>query len=216
LIPESRQDLTYRLTPKGREAILAVLRSGYGCMEGLRPLERDDLEDIASSLYKMVHACLDATEPPGKWSLTHSRKIDPGEEAHVILRIDQYLSDLAAYRDDCHLAAWRVYPVDGHAWELLTVLWREGTFNLEAHADLFTRRGFEPEETLAALGDLKELAWVRADEGVYKLTTEGKAVRQSAEEATDDYFYKPWSFLSEKDIQALQAGLCRLKDALSM
>jgi hypothetical protein len=128
------------------------------------------------------------------------------------VQIDQYLSDLAAYRDDSHLAAWRIHDIEGHAWELLTVLWREGAHNID---DLFQRlpqRGYLSEETHAALAGLVDRNWVRYEEGNYKLTDLGEEVRNDAEADTDRFFYRPWSCLSVQEITALEQLIMRFKD----
>ena len=32
--------------------------------------------------------------------------------------------ELAAYRDDSHIAAWLAHNIEGNRWELLTTIWR--------------------------------------------------------------------------------------------
>ncbi len=216
LIVESENDLDYRLSPLGRGAIMAIIQAGYECMTALHPLDHVELESLADILNKLVHACIEAPEPPGKWSIRHSRRIDPGDVAPVMVRIDQYLSDLAAYRDDCHLAAWQIYGVEGHAWEALTVLWRNGMFTLDGLCEQLAHRGFTSEEYQVALADLIRRGWVNLDDGEYCLTELGVKVREAAEADTDDYFYRPWSCLGNQALNNLQTQLTRLKTVLEM
>jgi len=42
-----------------------------------------------------------------------------------MIRIDQLLTDLDAYRGDCHTCAWQPLGVSGLAWEMLTLI-RQG------------------------------------------------------------------------------------------
>ena len=49
-----------------------------------------------------------------------------------MVRIDQFFSELRAYRDDSHLAAWRGYENNGHAWDILTLLWVEDKLPVKA------------------------------------------------------------------------------------
>jgi hypothetical protein len=216
LIAEPGNDLAYRLSPAGRQAVLAVIQAGYDCMQTLQPLDAGELEALVKTLYNLVNACLDACEPPGKWSISHSRRIDPGDDAPDMVRIDQYLSDLAAYRDDSHLAAWQGLDVDGHAWELLTVLWREGAFTLDQLCEQLAHRGFTREEYQDALANLIRRGWINFDAGDYCLTELGINVRQSAEADTDDYFYRPWSRLTDQAIRDLKKQLTHLKTVLEM
>jgi len=216
LIVDPRNDLAYRLSPAGRQVVLAVIQAGYDCMQTLQPLDAGELETLAKTLYKLVYACLDASEPPGQWSISHSRRIDPGEDAPDMVRIDQYLSDLAAYRDDSHLAAWQIHEIEGHAWEALTVLWRKEPFTLDALCEQLAHRGFTTEEYQTALADLIKRGWVNHDDGDYCLTELGAEVREGTEADTDGYFYRPWLLFSDQAIRNLQKQLSRLQTALDM
>lgn len=214
LISESGKIQAYRLSPLGREAILAVIQAGYDCMQTLQPLHPAELESLATALLRLVSACLEAPEPPEKWSIIHSRKIDPGKNAAGMIRIDQYLSDLAAYRDDSHLAAWQGLDIEGHACELLTVLWRDGANQFEDLATRLANRGFTSGETQAALSDLVDRRWVKIEEEFYSLTDLGKGVRNDAEDETDFFFYQPWSCLSEQELREQSGLITSLKDEL--
>jgi hypothetical protein len=216
IIAEPVNDLGYRLSPAGRQAILAIIQAGYDVMQTLQPLDTGELEALANMLYQLVYACLEAPEPPGKWSISHSRRIDPGDDAPDLVRIDQYLSDLAAYRDDSHLAAWQIHEIKGHAWEAITVLWRKGPFSLDALCEQLAHRGFTTEEYQVALADLIRRGWVTSDAKQYSLTELGEKVREATEADTDGYFYRPWSCLSEQEIDFLQKQLTRLKTTPEM
>lgn len=216
LIAETGIDQAYRLSPAGRQAVLTLIQAGYDVMQTLLPLDTGELEALANMLYQLVNACLDASEPPRKWSISHSRKIDPGENAAAMVRIDQYLSDLAAYRDDSHLAALQIHDIEGHAWEAFTVLWRKGPFSLDTLLEQLAHRGFTEDEYHAALADLIKRGWVNFNDGDYCLTELGVKVREAAEADTDGYFYRPWSRLSDQALRDLQKQLTRLKTALEI
>lgn len=214
LAPVTGQEEDYRLTAQGKEAGQSVIQAAYAEMRRLRPLPVADLERLTDLLLRLVDSCLAAPEPPGKWCLSTSRRTDPGEGAPLMVRIDQYLTDLAGYRDDAHLAAWQPYPISGHAWEALTLLWREGPQTLEALYQKLGRRGHTVEEYRQALQELKQRGWITEEEAVYQVTASGSEIRQSAEQATDDYFYAPWSCLNSQEIEELAGLLQRLRDAL--
>lgn len=96
----------YRLTDSGRMTIEWIIRAADSVMAGLHPMDLVALERLSSLLERLVMAALEAGEPPGKWALSHSRESNPGPDSPVMVRIDQYLTDLGAYRDDAHQAVW--------------------------------------------------------------------------------------------------------------
>ena len=152
LTPIGEAETEYRLTQTGKLAAERVIGAAYEEMGTLQPIELTEMEHLASLLHRLVMACLSAPEPPGKWSILHSRRTDPRDDASVVVRIDQYGSDLAAYRDDAHLAAWQSHNLEGHAWDALTCLWRgEATTPDELHRKL-ERRGYSRDEYGQALG----------------------------------------------------------------
>jgi len=185
----------YRLSESGKRAAECVLEAAYKKMAMLQPLPSAELERLAGLLRRLVMSCLEAPEPPGKWCITHSRKTDPGNQASGLVRVDQFLSDLAAYRDDAHLAAWQPYCIEGHAWEAFTYLWRGEATTLDEICRKLARRGYLREEYLSALEDLIGCGWVEERDG-YQITTLGNEIRQTAEELTDQYFFSPWSCLT--------------------
>lgn len=206
---------SFRLTPYGRQAAEAIVHSAYDCMRQLQPLPPQELERLAALLYRVVDACLRAPSPPAKWCIQHSHRMDTGEDAHVVIRIDQYLSDLSAYRDDSHLAAWQPYECSGQAWESFTLLWRKEAATLDELFSKLERRGFSREEYREALNDLMRRGWVQAEEDRYTLTRLGEQIRQAAEERTDEYFHAPWQCLSEEELELLRSLLIRLRQNLT-
>jgi hypothetical protein len=204
----------YRLTDRGRQAARRVIEAAYARMAPLQPLPPDDLERLADLLGRLVRSCLAAPEPPGKWSLTHSHRTDPGAGASVVVRVDQALSDLGAYRDDAHLAAWAVQAVDAHGWEALTLLWRGEAATPDELAAKLARRGHSAAEYGAALDDLIRRGWVAGDAGRYRVTPAGAETRQAAEALTDSLFYAPWACLEPQAAGELEDLLARFSAGL--
>jgi len=124
------------------------------------------------------------------------------------------LSDLAAYRDDAHLASWQPHPIEGHAWEAFTYLWRGEAITLDGLYQKLERRGYSRDEYRQAVEDLMKRGWVAERAEGYQVTTLGKEIRQTAEETTDRYFYAPWSCLSQEETKDLRTLLIRLRDCL--
>jgi DNA-binding PadR family transcriptional regulator len=214
LVAVNSNDGIYQLTSLGREATFNIIGAAYSKMETLQPLNPKELESLANQLWELVAVCLDEPEPPGKWSVTHSRQLDPGECAPVIVRIDQYLSDLYAYRDDSHLAAWEIHDINAHGWEMATLLWQTGPQTLAELSQRLVHRGFSFDEDRQALDNLVQKDWVDSEGEVYYLTRLGKVVRKAAEAETDRIFYRPFACLSAEEIAELEKQLTRLKTAL--
>jgi len=214
LISVAGTENEYRLTELGKRAAEHVIGAAYAKMATLQPLPPTELEHLADLLLRLVKSCLTAPEPPGKWCINLSRRTDPGDHAAVVIRIDQYLSDMSAYRDDAHLAAWQPYEMDGHAWEAFTLLWRGEASTLDDLCQRLGRRGYSRDEYRQALEDLIQRGWVAEEAGEYRVTPPGKEIRQAAEETTDRYFYAPWSCLSQEETEDLRTLLIRLRDAL--
>lgn len=204
----------YHLTELGRHAAERVIEAAYAKMTALQPMSSAELEQLAGLLHRLVMSCLTAPEPPGRWCIVHSRRTDPGDSASFAVRIDQYLSDLGAYRGDAHLAAWQPYGVGGHAWEAFTHLWRGEAATLDELYQKLEHRGYSRDEYRQALEHLLQRGWVRAEAGEYQVTVPGQEIRQAAEDTTDKYFYAPWACLRQEDTEELRTLLLRLRDGL--
>jgi len=204
----------YHLTATGQEITNQINTVAFKVMEKLQPLPQADLDQLEELFRRLVEASLIAPEPPGKWSIHLSRQTDPGDQAHVIVRIDQYLADLNAYRDDAHLASWQPLEVRGPAWDALTCLWRGEGDSPETIQQKLVRRGFSGRDYADELGNLVGLGWVEENAGWFYLTATGKAIRQAAEELTDRYFYAPWGCLGEDELGKLYELLVRFKEVL--
>jgi hypothetical protein len=116
------------------------MEAAYAGMQAAPILSQDEMQVVANTLGRLVRVCMIHGEPISKWSLIYSRRLDGSPEEAWAAKIDQYLSDLAAYRDDAHLASWLPHHVSGHAWDVLTQLWREGSMSFEAITDRIARR----------------------------------------------------------------------------
>jgi hypothetical protein len=212
LIPVSETE--YRLTEPARVVARGVIDAAYAKMATLEPIPPDELEHLAALLGRLVGSCLAGPEPPGRWCIAWSRRSDAGDAAAVVQRIDQYLSDLGAYRDDAHLAAWQPLALDGIAWEALTFIWRGDATTLDELTQKLERHGYSRAEYAEALDDLVARGWVAGEAGAYRVTPAGQEIRQAAEDLTDDYFYAPWSCLDKQDVEELQDLLIRFRAGL--
>jgi len=214
LCPAVQEEDAYQLTERGKAAMKQVMAAVYGRMATQQALPTSELERLAARLHRLVEASLAAPEPPGKWLISRSRRIDQGDDAPAMVRIDQYISDLAGYRDDSHLAAWQHHNIAGHIWETFTFVWRGDTITLDALADELARRGHTREEYQQALEELVQRGWLTEEGGEYHVTQEGSVIRQEAEDATNCYFFAPWAVLSQEELEGLRTSLHSLRDGL--
>lgn len=205
----------YYLTEAGLAATRRIFGAAYASMAPLHPLPDAGLQRLADLLRRIVEATQVAPEPPGKWSFRLSRRIDPGQDAPTLVWIDQYLSDLNAYRDDSYLAAWRPYNISGANWEAFTLLWRGAARTLDEVYERLAFRGHARSTYAAALIDLVIRGWLEVDGDGYRVTAAGQAVRQEAEAATDRYFYAPWKCLDEQEVEQLRKLLEGVRDGLA-
>jgi hypothetical protein len=204
----------YRLSGVGREVIEHIFEAAQRSMVALQPLVPGDMVKLNALLARLVEASLSAAEPREKWSIAYSRWTDPGEGAPEAVHTDQYLTDLLRFRDDAHIASWKLYGVDGLAWEALTFVWRGEASEARELAEKLSHRGYTANEYEEALQDLVARGWLTGEGGAYRATQEGQSVRQKAEEATDRIFFRPWSCLSAGEMERLAGLLAKLRDSL--
>ncbi len=206
----------YRLTEKGHAGVEHLIQTAWAALNDLAPLPAADLLRLAHLLQRVSDACLAAPEPPGKWCLRVERHYDPGPDAPVMERLDQYLSDLVAYRDDARLAVREAYGVSGQAWEASGLLWQGAATTLDEVCERLSElRGYSREAYAAAIQELIDRGWVTGSPAGYVVTDEGRGVREEALATRDAYFYRPWDCLSADELTELRGLLERTCEALA-
>ena len=207
-------DGNYFLTNAGRTAAERITSAAYAYMAMLQPVPAADLSRLGALLRRLVDACLTAPQPPGKWHLQLSRRTDPGGAAPIVACIDQYLTDLNAYRNDASLSVWQPFGCTGATWEAFTYLWRGKARTLDELCDRLAFRGHAREDYADALEALSARGWIASEGDGYRLTDAGRAEREDAERTTDTYFFAPWACLNEGDLEELRSLLVGLRDGL--
>lgn len=216
----------YNLTESGRMTIQWIIQAADVAMQALYPMPLEEMERLSAYLRKIVMAALRAPIPVDKWSILLSRKTDHELVAPVVVRIDQYLTDLNAFRDDCHLFAWRDHPetkdVAPTAWEVLSQLWKvdktkdDGGYTLDQLANMLDRRGHPKRVYAEALKYLDGRGWIIARERIYRVTEQGRLAREMAEVRTDQAFYQPWVVMEAAELPTLKELLVRMWDGLKI
>jgi len=186
----------FRITERGLEALKEILNAIYNTMAGLQSFSVTKMMDLASRLKELADACMGAPDPPGIWCIQHERRKDPGSGSPMMARIDQFLSELLAFRDDANLAAWRRYKCSGHTWEVLTLLWVEQESSVEEINRALQRRGFSVEQTEETVDKLLKREWLRQLNGRLRISPIGAEIRHTAEMTTDRFYLERFSCFS--------------------
>ena len=205
----------YSITDQGNEATLAILFAAYKTLEAISLLSKDKMRSLANSLGRLVQACMIHGYPISKWSIIYSRRLDESSTENYAAKIDQYLSDLFSYRDDSHLASWRNLAVSGHAWDVLSVIWREGPISIEVVSDRLARRKWTKEETHQAVDEIRTNGWIEETMEL-TVTERGNHIRNEAEALTNDYFFSPWDSAPRSDLETLSTLLPELNELLGV
>ncbi len=199
-------DGEYRLSPRAKKAAQKMVDASRAALIEQVAYPIQYLNQITRLLQPVYAACLKSAEPQSKWSILHNRDQIQLESQPAIIQIDQICSDLAAWRDDCHLGAWQPYHyIQGSVWEVLSLMWQSNLHTLaEISEKLCELRGFSEQDYLSALEDLKLRGWVFEESGHYFLTNSGSTIRQLAEDYTDEMFYTPFYVLNETELAELK------------
>lgn len=207
-------DDEYTLAPAGRRLLATMREERQAALSALPPPAGVDVGRLASFLQRLIEASKKADDPPGTWCLAHSRNRAPTPEAPPLVQLPQFFADFNAFRDDAHMAAWRPYGVAGHTWEAFAFLCNGRAESAAELAEQLHYRGYDEGEYAAALSELAARGWLAAESGRYTVTTAGRAAHAEAEKRTNDYFYTPWSVLSDDECETLHTLLRRFRDAL--
>jgi DNA-binding MarR family transcriptional regulator len=203
----------FRVTEKGQALVDGFFHAAHEALEGVSPLPRDEMIELRDLLRAIVE---NARSPlPKNESIFHAgRYSDPGPDAAPAAQIDQLVTDLYYFRDDAHIAAWRLTGLDGPAWEALTVLWREQAQTLSEIAERLTNRGHTHDDYAASVKDLADRGWVIVNGDEVQISSEGRQLREDAEKKTNENFFAPWHALDTSQIETLHTLLQQARDNL--
>lgn len=203
----------YTPTEAGMRAAQRVWRAAGDALTRLPMPEAQ--QPLFDYLARLAAASLSAPEPPPHFFIAHKREnYQRLGVVHPLERFVVLFGELAAYRDDSHMAAWQTHHVEGNRWEALTTLWRGEANTLDTLYAELKSRGITRDEYAQLLGELMDRGWIEESSGAYQLTVEGKRIREEAEALTDRFFFAPWACLGEADQEDLLALATQLRDAL--
>ena len=211
-LPDGR----YQVTEKARGATRHIIQAGDTHLATIEPLLDIDLKKLAGLLQRLFIASAEAAEPPQKWAILNRFRV-ADENSSWLAQIREYMMDLFAYRDDSHLAA--SHPHFGGAgivWSVLGSIWKGDAVTPEKMAESMAFRGYEVDDYEVAIQAAIELGWVESADVPFsfRLTPQGRELREQAEQLTNEYFYRPWSVLDHDDLVDLYDLLSKLRDQL--
>lgn len=210
----------YLLSDEGRalaEGRVDRMREAIASLE--QELDLSLLGRLESLLEWIISASMACDDPPGNWCLRYSRNRAPGPNSSPLVKINQYMADFNAFRDDAHMAAWRPQGVSGYTWEAFAFVC-DGSADTALNIDRALHyRGYSTGEYAAALDSLVQRGWledVLGDPGRYRPTDVGSDVRQEVERLTNRYFYEPWKQLGNDEQTETVNLMNRLRQELGV
>lgn len=202
----------FTATEKGKKAVQAIHDVFYGALGEIQAVPDSVLEQVEGLLGKLIHASLEAEKPADKSPIIISHNSHTHPDAALLARIDQHLDDLNAFRDACHVPAWRSeHDIPGRTWEAFAYIINGQANTAAALADALPNRGYSEEAYAASLAEMADLGWIEEGADGYQVTEKGRKVRQTAEDKTNEYFYAPWAVLENNELNQLRGGLVQLK-----
>ncbi len=182
----------YVVSEKGAKAIEEAHSAFYAHVNKVNKFPAEKMVRLASLLRRLVAACDEIEFKTGKTTFGISHGGHPKVDADSLAEVDQLLDDLAAFRDDAHIAARMPTGVSGQVWETLTFVWNGEENTAEKLAERLPFRNYEVDDYASALDKLQELGWIETGDDGFKVTAEGQSVRDEAEALTNSNYFLPW------------------------
>jgi hypothetical protein len=206
----------YLVSRKAQDAVRQIVSVGDAELTKFDLMPNTELRQLVNFLTRLWTANLEAPEPPEKWAIA-IRFHTADEKSPLIVQTRELLMDLFAYRDDSHLSAARPhFGQAGIVWDVLSAIANGSAVNAEQMAERMTFRGYEVSDYEVAIQAAIEIGWAEsADEmNTFRPTAKGREIREQVERQTDDYFYRPWSVLTDAELDTLYALLTKLHENL--
>jgi len=188
----------YRLSGSGTKAAQEFIDVARDAMILTAKLPDQELAGLVLLLKRLIQECLETPPPPDTWSLGLSNKLMPPIDPPMPF-IEQAISCLSAYRDDAHLASWCSSGLSASAMESLSLIWRSQVKTLQELTRKLEFRGHPESVYLDALIELRDRQYLEGSRNNLRITEKGNQFRIEVEEKTDQYFFQPWSCLTETE-----------------
>jgi len=211
-------DERYKVYTKTRDGVRKIVGVGDSYLLGFDLIPEKELWQLMRLLKQITKANFEASEPPEKWAIIKRFHV-ADEKSPLIIQIRELLMYLFAYRDDSHLSAARPhFGQAGIVWNVLSSIASGSAITAAQMAENMSFRGYEVGDYEIAIQAAVEIGWVETAEtpNSFRPTQKGSQLREQVEKLTDEYFYRPWSVLTESETQTLHALLAKLHDGLTV
>lgn len=209
-------DEEYQVTEMARNGTYRIIQAGDEQLSKFENFSDVDLARIVNLMKQIVAENELAPEPPQKWAIFKRFRV-ANDLSPSIVRIREYMMDLFAYRDDCHLSAARPhFGQAGIAWSVLGAIWNRDAVTAEQMAETMEFRGYDVSDYEVAIRAATEIGWIETSDalGKFQLTQKGRELREKVETLTNEYFYRPWSVLTQEELDELFGLLTKLHEQL--
>lgn len=208
----------YRVTKKGENATLQGMETLTDVAASLQPMPEAELQRLVDYLIRLCDAATAAPEPPSHFCQAHYKnykRTSPSDAPLLRLFVHHY-KELDFYRTDAHVAAWQIHNIAGNRWEAFTAVWGGEADTLDKFFEDYSDHGFTRDEYVQAFQELVTRGWLEENAGAYRVTDEGRRIRDEAEALTDQYFFATWSCLNESELEELASLASQLRDGLKV
>lgn len=211
-LPDDR----YQVSRRAQDAVWQIVRAGDDELAKFDLMSESELQKLVNYFKQLWTANLEAPEPPEKWAIA-TRFHTANAKSPLIILIREFFMDFFAYRDDAHLSAARPhFGQAGIVWDVLSTIANGGAVNAGQMTERMSFRGYEAGDYEVAIQVAIEIGWVEAadDMNTFRPTVQGRDLRAQVERQTDEYFYRPWSVLTDEELAELYSLLTELQDQL--
>lgn len=209
-------DEKYQVSRQAQDAVRQIVSIGDDELAEFHLMPESELGQLVNFLKQLWTANLEAPEPPEKWAIaTRFRTAD--ERSPRLAQIRELLMDLFAYRDDSHLSVARPhFGQAGIVWDVLGLIANGSAVNAAQMAEKMTFRGYEEDDYEVAIQAAIQIGWVEATDemNTFRPTAKGRELRAQVEHRTDEYFYRPWSVLTDEELDSFHSLLTKLHEKL--
>ena len=204
------------VTDKGASLVKEWCRRGRVLLARQRPLPEAALNRLAACLERVV-AAASAGHTVKIVRLTGSRRLVFDPLTSTMARIDQALTDLYYFHEDCSVAAWSGAGLDGPEAQMLALLGREPVTQMDSLVRVMHElRGLEAEQVARTVHRLASRGMIALSEDKAELSTAGRVLRDGIEAATDRDYMPPWTVLAPPQLRTLSQLLVRFTRALTV
>lgn len=192
------------ITQESVDAYQSLIDAQDAVADTLDMMDTAKLKKVVGYFNRAYDAALSVEKPPIP-SMKDATQLNMNDG--LVHQIFYKFGRLGAFRDDCHLAAWKHLEIDGNVYEAFSLVW-DGTADSAAKLlEARQNRGYEESDWQASLDNLVEMGWLEKDEDTYKTTDEGQKIRDEIEAKTDAYFYQAFDGFSDTEVEEFLALL---------